>query len=223
MLRRKAGSTSASCNRTRSTLRPTIFVSFELRSTMRSRLVSRRSTRTSTSLSGVSDPVAAEPKSNAKRTFCSVRSASLSLESNGHLPRTYRRSDIGRARVLAVGRTPWSAPSLIARRKVLSCTPNSLASTPNSVICPLYRSHMSILTTLRVQSGCWWLPISGIGGRPRRRSSLECHPLAPNQLPVPAQQRGRREHQLAGLKVAAEGDQDQAISWQKIGAFDLAA
>ena len=32
----------------------------------------------------------------------------------------------------------------------------------------------------------------------------------------------RREHQLARLKVATEGDQDQPVGWQEIGPLDLA-
>ena len=40
---------------------------------------------------------------------------------------------------------------------------------------------------------------------------------------MPAQQRGRRAHQLAGLEVAAEGGQDQPIGWEEVGPFDLAA
>jgi hypothetical protein len=54
-------------------------------------------------------------------------------------------------------------------------------------------------------------------------SSLECRPLAPSQLAMPAQKRGRREHQLAGPDVAAEGGEDQPIGWQEFGPFDLAA
>lgn len=53
--------------------------------------------------------------------------------------------------------------------------------------------------------------------------SLECCPLAPDQLAMPARQRGRREHQLARLEVATEGAQDQPVGWQEIGPFDLAA
>jgi len=61
----------------------------------------------------------------------------------------------------------------------------------------------------------WWPSTAG--------SPWECRPLVPNQLAMPAQQGGRREHQLAGLEVAAEGGQDQPIGWQQIGPFDLAA
>jgi len=39
-------------------------------------------------------------------------------------------------------------------------------------------------------------------------SSLECRPLVPDQPAMPAQQRGRREHQLASLEVAAEGGEN---------------
>jgi len=53
--------------------------------------------------------------------------------------------------------------------------------------------------------------------------SLECCPLAPDQLAMPAQQGGRREHQLAGLEVATEGGEDQSIGWEEIGPIDLTA
>jgi hypothetical protein len=144
MLARKGRSDSASCSRRTSTRRPAIDVSFELRSTTRSRLGSRRSATISTSLVGVSNPVAAEPKSSAKRTLCSVRRASLRRESSGQLRRTYCRSAKGRASVLTDGLTAWSVPSLTARRKVLSCTPTSAARRPSSVICPLYSRHVSV-------------------------------------------------------------------------------
>src|SRR5579859_4768721 len=54
-------------------------------------------------------------------------------------------------------------------------------------------------------------------------AALKGCPLAPDQLVMPAQQRGRREHQLARLKVATEGDQDQPVGWQESGPLDLAA
>src|SRR5450759_3528161 len=53
--------------------------------------------------------------------------------------------------------------------------------------------------------------------------ALKGCPLPPDQLAMPAQQGGRREHQLARLEVAAEGGEDQPVGWKEIGSFDLAA
>jgi integrase-like protein len=47
--------------------------------------------------------------------------------------------------------------------------------------------------------------------------------FAPDELAMPAQECGWREHQLAALEVAAEGGQHQPIGWEEIRPFDLAA
>jgi len=113
---RSDGSASASRSRTTSTGRPIIGVSLELKSTTRSKSGSRRSTSRSTSLVGVSAPVAADPNNTARRTFCSVRRAARKAESNHHERRIYRRSFSDSAKVLGVGLAARSVPLLTARR-----------------------------------------------------------------------------------------------------------
>src|SRR5665809_47022 len=58
----------------------------------------------------------------------------------------------GSSRVLGVGLSARKVPSLTARRSVRSFTPSSSASNARSVMCPLYRPHVSGMTTSYVQS-----------------------------------------------------------------------
>ena len=112
------------------------------RSTTRSKFASRRATSTSTSLSGVSVPVAIEPNSSAKRTLRSVRNAVRSVD---RPPRA--------ANVLALaqwqlqlprcGPAPAQRPRLTARRSVRSFTPTSSASSARAFMCPLCHMHAS--------------------------------------------------------------------------------
>ncbi len=134
---RNEGSTSASLSSTTSTGRPISRVNFVARSTTRSKLASRKSTSTSTSLPGVSIPTAAEPNSSAKRTFCSVRSAARSVATRPHDRRTYSRSPKGSWSLRGASLFPRSAPRFTARRNVRSLTPTSSASNVKLFMCPL--------------------------------------------------------------------------------------
>ena len=62
------------------------------------------------SLAGVSVPLAAEPKSRAKRTFCSVRRIARRVASRGQERRMYRFSLGESCRARGVGRVPVAFP-----------------------------------------------------------------------------------------------------------------
>jgi hypothetical protein len=134
---RKVGSFSASFRSTTSTDRPTASSSLRARPISRMKSESRKSTITSTSLRSVSSPLAADPKSIAKRTLCSVRNASRSLAIKGQCAHTYRLSANDSSSFRGDGRLARKAPSLNARLNVRSLTPTSFATKSSAVMCPL--------------------------------------------------------------------------------------